>query len=151
MGRRAAAQHNAGFLRRGPEAERTNRRQGFGEPSMHDVIERVAAWVEALAVLIIVGGIAYSILRYFLSGKQAAGWAYRQFKNRIGNSLLLGLEFLVAADIIRTVALERTLLSVVVLAVLVLVRTFLSWALVIEIEGRWPWQRKPAEAHDIRG
>jgi uncharacterized membrane protein len=53
---------------------------------------------------------------------------------------LLGLEILVAADIIRTVALEATLQSVVVLGLLVLVRTFLSWALVVEIEGRWPWQ-----------
>ncbi len=108
---------------------------------MRELIERLAAGLEALAVLIIVGGIAYSIVRYFLAARQDMGGAYRRFKDRIGKSLLLGLEFLVAADIIRTVALERTLLSVVVLGVLVLIRTFLSWALVVEIEGRWPWQQ----------
>ncbi|MCB0165772.1 MAG: DUF1622 domain-containing protein, partial [Anaerolineae bacterium] len=55
-------------------------------------------------------------------------------------ALLLGLEILVAADVIRTVALEATLNSVMVLGILVLIRTFLSWALVVEMEGRWPWQ-----------
>ncbi|MGD9148307.1 MAG: DUF1622 domain-containing protein [Anaerolineae bacterium] len=65
---------------------------------------------------------------------------YRQLKVRLGRALLLGLEILVAADIIRTVALEATLQSVAVLGLLVLIRTFLSWALVVEIEGRWPWQ-----------
>jgi len=63
----------------------------------------------------------------------------------VGKALLLGLEILVAADIIRTVALEATLNSVIVLGLLVLIRTFLSWALVVEIEGRWPWQLPPAE------
>jgi uncharacterized membrane protein len=67
---------------------------------------------------------------------------YRELKARLGRTLLLGLEILVAADIVRTVALEATLESVVVLALLVLIRTFLSWALEVEIEGRWPWQRK---------
>ena len=60
--------------------------------------------------------------------------------------LLLGLEILVAADIIRTVALEATLSSAIVLGILVLIRTFLSWALVVEIEGRWPWQLPPEES-----
>jgi uncharacterized membrane protein len=58
---------------------------------------------------------------------------------------LLGLEFLVAADIINTVAIEPTLDSVIVLAGIVLIRTFLSWSLEVEIEGRWPWQRAAAE------
>jgi uncharacterized membrane protein len=64
------------------------------------------------------------------------------FKNYIGRTLLLGLEILVAADIIRTVALDPTLESVAVLGLLVLIRTFLSWSLVVEIEGRWPWRPK---------
>jgi len=58
----------------------------------------------------------------------------------LGKALLLGLEILVAADIVRTVVLEPTLQSIAVLGLLVLIRTFLSWALVVEIEGRWPWQ-----------
>ena len=65
---------------------------------------------------------------------------YRELKSSLGASLLLGLEILVAADIVRTVALEATLQSVAVLGLLVLIRTFLSWALVVELEGRWPWQ-----------
>jgi len=109
---------------------------------MRELIELVAKGVEALAVVIIVGGIIYGIVRYFLHTRLQVGGAYKRFKDRIGNSLLLGLEFLVAADIIRTVALSPTLQSVAVLGVLVLIRTFLSWALVVEIEGRWPWHRK---------
>ena len=62
-----------------------------------------------------------------------------ELKVHLGKALLLGLEILVAADIIRTVALEATLESVCILGLLVLIRTFLSWALVVEIEGRWPW------------
>jgi uncharacterized membrane protein len=65
-------------------------------------------------------------------------------KIRIGRSLLLGLEVLVAADIVKTIAHELTFMSLGLLAGLVLVRTFLSWTLVLEIEGRWPWQREPS-------
>ena len=59
--------------------------------------------------------------------------------------MLLGLEILVAADIVRTVALEATLESVAILGLLVLIRTFLSWALAVETEGRWPWQAERDE------
>lgn len=76
---------------------------------MRERIELAAKGIEALAVLIIVGGIAYSILRYLLAGKQDAGGANRQFKNRIGNSLLLGLEF--PMDASTRFSFERTLLS----------------------------------------
>src|SRR5262249_7045957 len=67
---------------------------------------------------------------------------YDAYKIRIGRSLLLGLEVLVAADIVKTIALELTFTSLGLLAGLVLVRTFLSWTLVLEIESRWPWQRE---------
>jgi uncharacterized membrane protein len=109
---------------------------------MREVIELVTLGIEALAVLVIVGGIVYSIVRYFLRTRLQGSERYKRFKDRIGNSLLLGLEFLVAADIIRTVALDPTFQSVAVLGLLVLIRTFLSWALVVEIEGAWPWQTK---------
>ena len=66
---------------------------------------------------------------------------YATYKIRIGRALLLGLEVLVAADIVKTIALELTFTSLGLLAGLVLIRTFLSWTLVLEIEGRWPWQR----------
>ncbi len=112
---------------------------------MREVIELVAKGIEALAVLVIVGGILYAIVRYFLHTRLAVNGPYKRFKDRIGNSLLLGLEFLVAADIVRTVALNPTLQSVAVLGLLVLIRTFLSWALVVEIEGNWPWQAKQSD------
>lgn len=63
------------------------------------------------------------------------------FRSSLGRSILLGLEFLVAADIINTVAIEPTLASLAVLAGIVLIRTFLSFSLEVEIDGRWPWQK----------
>ena len=68
---------------------------------------------------------------------------YRPYRQFLGRSILLGLELLVAADIIRTVAVTPTLESVTVLAVIVLIRTFLSFSLELEITGRWPWQKQP--------
>ena len=66
---------------------------------------------------------------------------YRGYRRGIGKAILLGLELLVAADIIRTVAVSPTLESVAVLGLIVLVRTFLSFSLEVELYGRWPWQR----------
>ncbi len=109
---------------------------------MREIIEAVAQGIETLAVLIIMIGIVYGIGRFSVHRKQQAPDAYKRFKDQIGRALLLGLEFLVAADIIRTVALDPTLPRVAVLGVLVLIRTFLSWALVVEIDGRWPWQAR---------
>ena len=79
---------------------------------------------------------------------------YTRFRRQLGRSILLGLELLVAADIIRTVAITPTLDSVLVLGLIVLIRTFLSFSLELEITGRWPWQsprpadREPADAAD---
>lgn len=109
---------------------------------IRESIELVAQAIEVLAVVIILGGIIHSIGRYFLHQMQQVCDAYKRFKDKIGKALLLGLEFLVAADIIRTVALSPTLQNIAVLGVLVVIRTFLSWSLVVEIEGRWPWQAK---------
>jgi uncharacterized membrane protein len=107
-------------------------------------IEYAALVIEVLAVVIIVAAIFASMARYtfrtVLRSEMKKETRYRELKTSLGASLLLGLEILVAADIVRTVALEATLQSVLVLGLLVLIRTFLSWALVVEIEGRWPWQ-----------
>jgi uncharacterized membrane protein len=78
--------------------------------------------------------------RYLLHIRQRVYDAYDRYKVQLARALLLGLEFLVAADIVRTVALEPTLHNVLVLGLLVIVRTFLSWSIVVEIEGRWPWR-----------
>ena len=107
-------------------------------------IDAAAVAIEVLAVVIIIVAIFVSVGRYLAQAvlHPEIEERYRQLKLRLGRTLLLGLEILVAADIVRTVALEATLDSVLVLALLVLIRTFLSWALEVEIEGRWPWQAK---------
>lgn len=111
-------------------------------------IERAAIFVEVLAVVIIVSAIILALLRYLVDFAldRERGQLYHRLKISLGKALLLGLEVLVAADIIHTVALEATLESVIVLGLLVLVRTFLSWALVVEMEGHWPW-RPPQQGH----
>jgi uncharacterized membrane protein len=65
---------------------------------------------------------------------------YRRFREQLGRTILLGLELLVVGDIVRTVATEPSLMSVGILAVIVLIRTFLSFSLQVELTGRWPWQ-----------
>lgn len=115
----------------------------FANP-LRPYIELASLVIETLAIVIIVVAILYGLLQYvldtFLRGRTRD--VYQAFKIRLGSALLLGLEILVAADIIRTVALEPTLENVLVLGLLVIIRTFLSWSLVVEIEGRWPWQKK---------
>jgi len=106
-------------------------------------IDYASIFIEVVAVIIIIAAIVSALIHYFIhyAFRRAIGDHYREFKIRIGRSLLLGLEVLVAADIVRTVALEFTLPSILGLGALVLIRTFLSWALVLEVEGHWPWQR----------
>lgn len=105
-------------------------------------IDNAALIIELIAVMIILIGIVIGLLRYVYEALilRQVGPPYNELKRRLGRTLLLGLEILVAADIVRTVALEATLQSVIVLGLLVLIRTFLSWAVVVEIESRWPWQ-----------
>jgi uncharacterized membrane protein len=104
-------------------------------------IEYASLAIEVLAVAIIVMAIAVSTVRFVVrSLVRAPGNLFRNYKISLGKALLLGLEILVAADVVRTVALDATIQAVVTLGLLVLIRTFLSWALVVEIEGRWPWQ-----------
>jgi len=104
------------------------------------VMERSALGIEVMAVGVIVLAIVVGTVRFLLHFNNKTIDAYQDFKTRLVRALLLGLEFLVAADIVRTVALQPTLKNVAILGALVLVRTFLSWSLVVEIEGRWPWQ-----------
>jgi len=94
--------------------------------------------IDIFGVVIIVVGIAWATFFFFSRRKEEL--RYHWYKIRIGRSLLLGLEVLVAADIVKTIAVEPTFMSIGVLAGLVVIRTFLSWTLVLEIEGNWPWQ-----------
>jgi uncharacterized membrane protein len=112
------------------------------------VIEWSALTIDILGALVIVAGvlrvaITRGTVRYLFQLDRPG--AYESYKHQMGRSLLLGLEFLVAGDVVRTVALEPTLLNVGVLGLLVLIRTFLGWSLAVEIEGRWPWQARGEE------
>jgi uncharacterized membrane protein len=113
------------------------------------IINLVGLGFELLGVAIILVGVIRALLTYIRSAGQPPSGPitpYRALRNRIGMALLLGLELLVAADIVRTVAIDPSFTSVGILALLVFVRTFLSWTLTLEIEERWPWQRR-AEAN----
>lgn len=106
-------------------------------------IHAVTRGIEIVGTGIIVVG-ALTALLSFLATLRRAGTrdtAVADFRSNLGRAILLGLEFLVAADIINTVAVQPTLASLAVLGGIVLIRTFLSFSLEVEIEGRWPWQR----------
>lgn len=109
-------------------------------------MEVIGKAVDAAGVgVIVVGALAATLVaaRGLLRRREDV---YSDYRRQLGRSILLGLEFLVAADIIRTVAVSPTFDSVGVLAVIVLIRTFLSFSLELEITGRWPWQDRGAAA-----
>jgi uncharacterized membrane protein len=110
----------------------------------NDVIEKIGMAVDGAGVVVVVVGalIAFGVAFVRLAHREAD--IYRQFRQRLGQTILLGLELLVAGDIVRTVATQPNLRSVAVLGGIVLIRTFLSFSLEVEIPGRWPWQKRPA-------
>ena len=97
--------------------------------------------IETIGVLVIIAGSVLSSFR-FLSNfrKEPEGVAYDVFRRQLGHSIILGLEFLIAGDIIRTVIVADTLTNVTILGLIILIRTFLSFSLHFEVEGRWPWE-----------
>jgi uncharacterized membrane protein len=118
------------------------------ESTVSHLIRLVGTCIEIFGVFIIVTGILRSTVLYV--HRRVEKGHYDQYKIRVGRSLLLGLEVLVAADIVKTIAIELTFASLGLLGGLVLIRTFLSWTLVLEIEGCWPWQRELLPMHDMR-
>ncbi len=112
--------------------------------NFQQAIEMVGKVVDAGGVGIVVVGVVLATLLALHQLLRRQAGAYEAYRRLLGRSILLGLEFLVAADIIRTVAVAPTFRSVGVLAVIVVIRTFLSFSLELEITGRWPWQ-KPAQ------
>jgi uncharacterized membrane protein len=102
-------------------------------------IELSVQGLEGLAVAIILGSITTGTLRWPVHSTDKG--SYDTYRITLGKTLLIGLELLVAADIVRTVTLDLTLSNLAVLAGLVIVRTFLGWTLTVEVEGRWPWQK----------
>jgi len=107
----------------------------FGE-----VVHLLMVAIEMTGVAVIVIGSLVALLAFARRLPADAGDAYEQLRSNLGRAILLGLELLVAADIIGTVAVEPTLEGVVVLGIIVLIRTFLSFSLEVEINGHWPWQ-----------
>jgi uncharacterized membrane protein len=118
------------------------------QDQLHSVITWVARLIELTGVAIILVGIGVAAVIFVAEGRRGDSWrsAYEGFRANLGRGILLGLELLVAADIIWTVTAPLTITSVGLLAMIVLIRTFLSFALETEIEGRWPWRR--AEGRD---
>jgi uncharacterized membrane protein len=112
-----------------------------------EAMDAIARGVEILGILTIVLGLAAALVRAgrALAGGRGGEEGYRIVRTVFGRSILLGLEFLVAGDIIRTVAVQPSLQNVVVLGLIVLIRTFLSFSLEVEIDGRWPWRRAGLE------
>jgi uncharacterized membrane protein len=103
-----------------------------------DVIDAAGVAVIVVGMLIGAGAAAVEL------GRHETG-VYRHFRQQLGRTILLGLELLVVGDIVRTVAAQPTLVSVAVLAIIVLIRTFLSFSLEVELTGYWPWQRKTVQ------
>jgi uncharacterized membrane protein len=110
-----------------------------------EAVELAGKGMDTAGVVVLVIGAVVAAVRAAQSARGQQPGTYRQFRQQLGRTILLGLELLVAADIIRTVAVTPTLSSVLVLALIVLIRTFLSFSLELEITGRWPWQKAPTD------
>ena len=114
---------------------------------LHPLIVQAAMVLELLGVAAVLGGVVLATTLFLREGLSRRDWreAYDRFRANLGRGILLGLELLVGADIIATVTAPLTFESVGLLAVVVLIRTFLSFSLETEIEGRWPWRRAEAD------
>jgi uncharacterized membrane protein len=111
-----------------------------------EIVELVGKVIDGIGVAIIAIGLVLAAGVAIGRLLRKSNDTYRQLRDQLGRSILLGLEFLVAADIIRTVAVTPTPQSVLVLAGIVAIRTFLSFSMELEITGRWPWQKTAAAA-----
>lgn len=107
--------------------------------TIREFVELAGTAAELAGVVLIAGGLVLATARTVLVVRGIS--RYQRWRQDLGRSILIGLEVLVAADIVRTVAFTPTLDNVFVLALIVAIRTFLSWSLALELEGRWPWQR----------
>lgn len=119
-------------------------------PFLTALVGNIAFSLELLAVAIISLSILAALVRFLVAflGKHDAEICINDFKQIVGSSVQLALELLIAADIINTVVLDATIQNVLVLGLLVLIRTFLSWTLMLETEGYWPWKKKAARKKD---
>jgi uncharacterized membrane protein len=124
-----------------------------GPTRSEEVVEMVGTIIDLAGVAVIAGGILITTVVFFARLRGRPGREdYLHYRQGVGRVILLGLEFLVAGDIIKTVAVSPTFESVGVLAIIVAIRTFLSMSLEVELEGRWPWQKahRPARREQAR-
>jgi uncharacterized membrane protein len=120
-------------------------------PGVIAVIEYMARGLEIIGVAVIALAFAHALIRAAMHFGQKREDAYERLKLYVGKALLLGLEFLVAADIIQTVTIEPTRESLLSLGLLIVVRIILGWSIAVEIEGCWPWQVAAAKRSEDRG
>ena len=114
------------------------------ELSFDEVMETVVRGFETGGVVILVVGSLAALLHAALSYRRVGGvGAYELARRNVGRAILLGLEFLIIADIVLTITVDTTLESALALGLIVLVRTFLSFSLEVELEGTLPWRRAP--------
>jgi uncharacterized membrane protein len=111
-----------------------------------EIGETVAETIEVAAIAAISVAIVFAAISALTAWVRSDGdAAFEVFKRGIGRGMLVGLDLLIAADIIKTVTVEATLENTATLGLLVLVRTFLSWSIVVEVTGRWPWEEPPGD------
>ena len=110
--------------------------------SFRRIMEVVGTSVDGVGVFIVAGGMLVATARLAARRAHETGNYYSLYRQDVGRAILLGLEFLIAGDIIRTVVVAPTLQNVLVLGMIVLIRMFLSLSLQLEIEGKLPWQRE---------
>jgi uncharacterized membrane protein len=120
-----------------------SRRQSGGMMNFQQAVESIGMVIDGIGVAVIVLGIVAATGRALLVAPPPGLDRYMAYRQNLGRAILLGLELLVAGDIIKTVAVAPTLPNMVVLGAIVIIRTFLSFSLELEINGRWPWQQKP--------
>jgi uncharacterized membrane protein len=107
----------------------------------YDIVEKIGETIDGAGVIVIIVGALLAFASAVIRLTRHETDVYRRFREMLGRTILLGLELLVAGDIVRTVAAKPSLTSVAVLGAIVLIRTFLSFSLEVEITGRWPWQK----------
>ena len=110
--------------------------------NFRQLMEIIGTAVDGVGVFIVAAGALVATARLMVRRAHSAGNYYSSYRQDIGRAILLGLEFLIAGDIIRTVVVAPTIQNVLVLGLIVLIRTFLSMSLQLEIEGRLPWRRE---------
>ena len=112
------------------------------EDSVKELIEITALVIEVVGILVMVIGTFLALVRYTFKLQGNKRRSFQQIREELGRAILLGLEILIAADIIATVVYDAKMEQILNLGLIILIRTFLSFTLEVEIEGKWPWKQE---------